>query len=113
MNELKKRYELKHEKIVWAKLCNEFVFVVIDESKYSFADILKSLNFTTKSSLDILEGLLLKRSPEKIIKCLMKKHKTSYKKTEANYLTLLRQLKKLKLITNLSYENLFKKYIST
>lgn len=99
MKKIKERYKLKYEKIIWGKLSNKYVVVLINENVPYLDDIKKLFYFTTKSSLDILDGLLGKKSTEEIIKSLTKKYNISYKKAKTDFLVFLNQLKRLRLIS--------------
>ncbi len=98
MAKLEKRYKLKYEKIVWGKLAKKYVFILIDASKVSFYDTINSLHFTSRINLDILDGLLMGKPSEEIIKSLSIKHKRSITKVKIDFLSFLNLLKELKVI---------------
>jgi len=100
MGNLRKRYNLKYEKFIWCKLSNQYVIVVINEGFFSYSDIdiKKMLYFTTKSGIDILNGLLAEKSTEEIIKALTRKFGITIKQAKADFKAFINQLLKKDLL---------------
>ena len=100
MHNLKKRYILNHEKIIWGKLSNKYLIIIIEEGilSYTDIDIKKILYATTKSGIDILNSLLAEKSTEKIIKSLAKKYNLTPQKAKRDLKTFINQLLKKDLL---------------
>lgn len=102
MNKSGRKYTLLHEKIVWGKLADKYILIIIDEAKLPSPGIVKSIYYTRKPALDILDGLLIEKPPEKIVKQLTRKYGLSAKRAKKDFLAFLTQLKRLDLINKIA-----------